>query len=230
MHKQFALCRFSYINHLLHNVVSELVLHHRVEGAVGPTSVSKPLILTNTLVSTVHKHPACERGVGRKCESIRCLISNIDGQKLTTKPLGFESMLWQLCDDTSDTFWSDPIVCSDSSITSIIAALTLTLGVNGPLLLVERSACNAFCIHPKRSVNFIRRKWIRYAIYVLNCELQLTVNDNSLLPWFTILTADSLLSTATLFGKTLNSVNVALEVKTNKTTGQIYVVRRSSST
>ena len=105
--------------------------------------------------------------------------------------------------DTSDTFWSDSIVCSDSSITSIIAVLTLTLGVNGPLLLVERSACNAFCIHPKRSVNFIRRKWIRYAIYVLHCELQFPVNDNSLLPWFTILTADSLLSTATLFGKNI---------------------------
>ena len=57
-------------------------------------------------------------------------------------------MLWQLCDDASNTVLiennavapelvlqpisSNSIVFNEKSITSVIAALTLTLGVNGP--------------------------------------------------------------------------------------------------
>ena len=58
-------------------------------------------------------------------------------------------MLLQLCDDAIDTalienngiasdwgcnpFWSDSIGFNENSIASFIEALTLTLGVNGPL-------------------------------------------------------------------------------------------------
>ena len=58
-------------------------------------------------------------------------------------------MLQQLCDDTSDTvvienngvtpewgcnpFSCDSIIFNENSITSVIAALTLMLGVDGPL-------------------------------------------------------------------------------------------------
>ena len=58
------------------------------------------------------------------------------------------SMLQQLCDNTSNTvlienngaapdwrynpFWSDSIVFNESSIASVVVALTLTLGVIGP--------------------------------------------------------------------------------------------------
>ena len=52
MHEQFALCRFSNIYHLLHDVVGELILHHGVQSAVGPTSVSNTSNLNNTRVST----------------------------------------------------------------------------------------------------------------------------------------------------------------------------------
>ena len=63
------------------------------------------------------------------------------------------SMLRQLCDDASDTVLiennrvlseqgcnpisSDSIVFNENSIASIVAALTLTLGVNGPLESLE---------------------------------------------------------------------------------------------
>ncbi len=53
MHEELALRRLCNIDHLLHNVVSKLVLHHGVQSTVRPTSVSNQTHLITTVVSTV---------------------------------------------------------------------------------------------------------------------------------------------------------------------------------
>ena len=69
-------------------------------------------------------------------------------------------MLPQLCNDASTTvliennrvlselgcnpFSSDPIVFNENSIAGIVAALTLTLGVNGPLESLETTIAAIF--------------------------------------------------------------------------------------
>ncbi len=61
MHEELALRRLCNIDHLLHHVVSELVLHHGVQSTVGPTSVSNQTHLITTVVSTV-------QGGGDRCK------------------------------------------------------------------------------------------------------------------------------------------------------------------
>ena len=71
-------------------------------------------------------------------------------------------MLRQLCDDASNTvliknygvtidwgcnpFSSDSIVFNEKSVTSIIAELTLALGVNGPLVQID-PIVRLRCVH-----------------------------------------------------------------------------------
>ena len=78
-------------------------------------------------------------------------------------------MLRRLCDDASDTvliennrvlseqgcnpFSRDSIVFNENSIASIVTALTLTLGVNGPLESLENNDClNLYELSERSSV------------------------------------------------------------------------------